>query len=318
MSPIPNKSPFIATLLLLSSVSAAADTLSDYLALVTGSFDSSAQAARDNRYDVAIWHTVEIWPGGEDVRWTYSENWLADADKPYRQRINRYTLDDDGSILVDSFPVPEAESFVGGWQTPERFARLDASQLPAASGCPARLARTGPQRFEGGTDGQTCRNNWRGASYLVSRSVASTDGVSNWDRGFAEDGSQVWGPVSGPYRFTRQGSDTACTQPVLMLVHGEIHDRKAFGAYVAALGASGLYPAHRGYYRAISPAIDVFEGEPPASRGVVMARFPCAAAARAFWDSAEYQKIKTLRAGKAEFEVLLLNEFPVPDYVDWQ
>ena len=183
--------------------------------------------------------------------------------------------------------------------------------------CPTKLARTGPQRFEGGTHGQDCQNRYRGASYLVSRSTTSAEGVDNWDRGFDANGEQVWGPISGPYRFRRQAGPQACNQPVLMLVYGEIFDRAAFGAYVGALGESGLYPANRGYYRAISPAIDIFEGSPPNNRGVVLARFPCAAAARQFWDSPEYQKIKKLRENKAQFEVLLFNEMAIPDYIDW-
>jgi uncharacterized protein (DUF1330 family) len=305
-----------AAVVLLSLCSAVqADSLSDYLALVVGSFDSSAQASRDDRYDNAIWHTAEIWSDDDAVRWTYTENWLENTDAPYRQRINRYSLTEDGSILAESFPVPDAQKFIGAWNDPDRFDSL----TPVAHIdplCPARIARTGPQRFEGGTSGQACNNAYRGASYMVSRSVADADGVSNWDRGFNAEGEQVWGPVSGPYRFTRQGENT-CSEPVLMLVHGEILDRSKFGAYIQALGSSGLYPKNNGYYRAISPVIDTFEGSPPANRGVVLARFPCLEAARGFWNSDEYQEIKKLRKDSSRFEVTVLRELPIPDYVNW-
>jgi uncharacterized protein (DUF1330 family) len=307
--------PAAAGILLTLCSAVQADTLSDYLALVVGSFDSSAQANRDARYDNAIWHTAEIWADGGAVRWTYAENWLENAEAPYRQRINRYSLTEDGSILAESFPVPDAKQYIGAWKDPSRFDALSPGAL-TDSLCPARLARTGPQRFEGGTSGQACANGYRGASYMVSRSVADPDGVSNWDRGFDADGEQVWGPVTGPYRFTRQG-ESSCTEPVLMLVHGEILDRGKFGAYIQALGASGLYPKNKGYYRAISPVIDTFEGSPPPNRGVVLARFPCLKAARAFWNSDEYQQIKVLRKDSSRFEVTVLRELPVPDYVNW-
>ena len=305
---------------LLSGASRAA-VLDDYLALVTGSFDSSAQAARDQRYEEVVWHTTEIWrdrdaAGTTDVRWTYTENWFAGMDQPYRQRINRYLLAADGSILVDSYPVPDAQRYVGAWQDSSRFDQLASAQLGAAINCTARLARTGAHRFEGGTVGQTCHNDYQGASYLVSHSLTDQHGVQNWDRGFDENGEQVWGPVAGPYQFRRRQT-AVCAAPVLMLVHGEIFDRQAFGAYIAALGESGLYPANQGYYRAISPATDVFEGDIPDGRGVVLARFPCLDAARRFWDSDEYQQIKALRMDAARFEVSVFRELPVPPYIDW-
>lgn len=308
------------SLLLVIGNTALADALDEYLPLVLGSFDSSAQASQDKRYDNAIWHTTEIWaernPKATGVRWTYAENWLEGMEQPYRQRITRYELDADGSIVAESFPIPDAERFVGAWQDAKRLDVLSPDDLSGKGICPARLARTGTQRFEGGTDGQACRNKYKGASYMVSRSYTDANGVQNWDRGFDDNGKQVWGPVAGGYRFKRQGSES-CNKPVLMLVYGEIFDRPGFGAYIQALGASGLYPEVGGYYRAISPAIDTFEGSPPATRGVVLARFPCLNAAQQFWNSQEYKEIKVLRKDSARFEVNVFDELPVPTYVDW-
>ena len=101
-----------------------------------------------------------------------------------------------------------------------------------------------------------------------------------------------------------------------MLVYGDISDRSKFGAYGRALAESGLYPESGGYYEAISPALEVFEGDPPESRGVIIVRFPCAEAAQRFWYSDAYQsEIRPLREGIANFEVLLLRAPPIPDYV---
>lgn len=104
----------------------------------------------------------------------------------------------------------------------------------------------------------------------------------------------------------------SCDEPVIMLVYGEIHDREAFGAYAAALAQSGLYDKHGGYYVAISPVLEVLEGAPPPGRGMVVSRFPCAEAARAFWHDPAYEAIKPLRADNAEFEVTLLPALKAP------
>ena len=108
-----------------------------------------------------------------------------------------------------------------------------------------------------------------------------------------------------------------CQQPVYLLVTGDIYDRKKFADYVRALAESGLYPAYKAYYRAITPADKVLEGEPPATRGTLLAKFPCQQAVEHFWASREYNEIRKLREGIADFDVTIMKALPVPDYVDW-
>jgi uncharacterized protein (DUF1330 family) len=174
------------------------------------------------------------------------------------------------------------------------------------------MVRAGAGRFEGGTIGTQCRNAYKGSAYVISRTSLAPDGMTNWDRGISADGELRWGPAAGGYRFRRVGADAACVDPVRMLVYGEVRDRKAFGAYARALAASGLYPKNGGYYEAATPALEVFEGAPPEGRGVIIGRFPCLAAAQAFWRSPEYGEIRKLREGIAEFEVLILPAAQLP------
>ena len=297
----------------VAAASAPASTLDEFLRLHVGSFSSAAQARLDKRYDVAIWHIVEIWPqSAPGERWLYTESWLEGAPKPYLQRISRVREDGPATLRVTRYTLADAERWVGAWQEPARFASLDRKQLAELTGCDGVMVRTGPQRFEGGTVGAACPNAYKGARYAVSSTVLGADEMVNWDRGFAADGSQVWGPSDGGYRFRRVGEQGACVDPVRMLVYGEIRDCKAFGAYVRAIAESGLYAKNGGGYEAITPALEVFEGAPPATRGVVIARFPCLAAAQAFWNSPEYAEIRKLREGIADFEVLVLPTPPVP------
>lgn len=305
--------------LLLSARLSADEALDRYVELSTGTFSSAAQAAADERYGTATWHIAEIWPGRDDGRWLYAENWFGDAESPYRQRITRLTVAEDGSLLARGYRLPEPERHVGAWQDPAKLAGLEPEALEGVAGCDVVIVRTGENRFEGTTIGRQCRNDYKGASYVVSRSVLTDEFMLNWDRGIAADGRQVWGPESGGYRFRPAGPDgaaEACNQPVRMVVFGEIRDREAFAAYPKAIFASGLYPKVQGYYEAITPALEVFEGDPPPGRGVVISRFPCLEAARQFWYSDQYQKeIMPLREGIAEFEVLVLPGLPVPDYI---
>ena len=292
---------------------ALAGSLDDYLRLQLGSWTSAAQAAQDQRYGTAIWHLAEIWqrpdPG---ERWIYAESWMADAERPYMQRLSKITEQPDGSLVARRYSLPSPERFVGGWRDPELFAGLAPADLTEVRGCEVTLVRAGRERFEGGTQGRRCGNAHRGAAYAVSQTVLTADEMVNWDRGFAADGEHRWGPAAGGYRFRRVGEDRACVQPVRLLVHGEVSDRGAFAAYARALAQSGLYGRFGGQYEAITPALAVLEGEPPAQRGVVISRWPCLEAVQAFWNSPEYREIVGLREGNSRFEVIVLPTPPIP------
>jgi uncharacterized protein (DUF1330 family) len=106
--------------------------------------------------------------------------------------------------------------------------------------------------------------------------------------------------------------------PVFMVVVATVTDRSKMASYAKALADSGLYDAHQGYYAAIGKPIDVFEGDWGDGDSLVVAKFPSAQAARAFWDSEAYQSaIKPLRAGAGSFKVGLFPCLPVPDRIAW-
>lgn len=308
---------FFALLLGSGAGFARADDPRDaYFDLVTGAFTSGAQAKRDRRYDDVVWHIAEVPVLRDDAfRWAYVEQWETGSDAPYRQRLQSYQLSGDGSIVVRSYRLPTPAAYVEAWKTPDTFVGFDTSTLTAAGGCDVALARTGEKRFEGSTNGQQCKTTWRGAAFVVSHSLVTEDKMVNWDRGFASDGTQVWGPMQGGYEFLPLSQAAVCASPVYMVVYGDIYDRAKFGAYARAIGEAGLYPKTQGYYAAITPTLDVFEGEPGESHGMVLVEFPCLQAAKDFWYSEEYEAIKPLREGISDFTVTVVPSLPKPDYI---
>jgi len=306
----------MTTLLLLAfAQTSAADSLDLYVELSTGVFSTAAQAANDSRYDAVTWHIAEIWHERDEAgRWLYSESWIDGGEQPYMQRLSRVSLDDDGSLRSERYLLPNADRFVGAHADVARFDTLRDDRLQKLEGCDGILVRAGKRRFEGGTVGKRCGSSYKGASYAISQSTLLDGAMVNWDRGFDANGELVWGPPAGGYRFERIDGEERCNSPVRMLVYGEISDRDRFMGYVRAIWESGLYEATGGYYEGITPPLAVFEGKPPAERGVVISRFPCLEAAKAFWYSDEYEAIKPLREGIAEFEVIVLPAPPLPGW----
>ncbi len=95
-----------------------------------------------------------------------------------------------------------------------------------------------------------------------------------------------------------------------MIVLGEINDREALREhYVAHLAP--LYEKFGGEYVAVGGDIEVLEGS-IAPESMVVARWPSMAAARRFWSSPEYDKLRKARftGNWGTFNVFLLPALP--------
>lgn len=106
--------------------------------------------------------------------------------------------------------------------------------------------------------------------------------------------------------------------PVIMMVRGTIEDRARLRTYAEALQASGLYPRLSGYYLNAPAPLAVFEGEVPAEESVLLVRFPCLAAARAFWFSSAYQaRVRPARRNPSagRFTVTVYPEISPPPHM---
>lgn len=182
---------------------AVADRLFQYLA---GTFDSTAQAAMDARYFEIQLKVCPVDAPDIGERVLYVEQAvLASADRPYRQRI--YVVEygegeQDGVSRV--YTVADEPSWVGACDeaTPRT---VTAAQITERSGCAVYLTWSEADgEFAGATRGNECASNLQGASYATSEVVMTETEVRSWDRGYNDQGVQVWGAEAGPYVFVRQ------------------------------------------------------------------------------------------------------------------
>ena len=83
----------------------------------------------------------------------------------------------------------------------------------------------------------------------------------------------------------------------------DVTDPEQYEKYKAAVSPS--IKAAGGDYLVRGGAVEVLEGDPDARRMVIL-EFPTVAAAKAWWDSAEYAEIKKLRAGAGTMDGLVV------------
>jgi len=204
-------------LILLTPVVEATDEDTSDLDLLaswmTGNFSSAAQAAEDPEFFEVSLHMAPIWTDRTDGRWLYIEQAVSEhQDRPYRQRVYRLVELAPGLFENQIFTLPDPTSVIGVWLTQNPLTELGPGDLEERDGC-AILLRRRDGNFIGSTLASLCTSTLRGASYATSEVVVTPEGVVSWDRGFAADGSQVWGPTKGGYVFDRIVPDEAVPAP---------------------------------------------------------------------------------------------------------
>jgi hypothetical protein len=174
----------------------AADPVDRAAAWLQGGFDNAAQVRADPRFLAVTVRWTPLWQSRGDGRWFLVEQALAATpESPYRRRVHRLRADAGGGVLSEVFVLPAATD-------PRPVAALSPADLVPQPGCTVYLKPAG-RGLRGATRGRGCVSRFRAAAWTTAEVVLDHDGFASWDRGFAADGTQVWGAVDGPYRFRR-------------------------------------------------------------------------------------------------------------------
>ena len=188
------------TLALIAAVATAAPPPPEALArAMTGVWTSAEQAKATPGYDVirtTIVRLPNLSPDDTASLWLFTESaYEAKLDKPYRRTATRLTTQADGRVRIASFRLKAPDRAVPG---------VTAADLAPLEGCDATFTRTAGG-FEGAMAPKACRNHYKGADWLDSRTTVTADALVTWDRGMTDAGVRVWGPEAGGYRFRRMG-----------------------------------------------------------------------------------------------------------------
>ena len=171
-------------------------------AWLQGRFDNAAQAHADPQFAAVSVRWTPLWPERDDGRWYLVEQSLASTpDAPYRVRVHRLRSDGADGVASDVFLPPRR----GDADETGPATAFTADELDPLPGCTVRL-RPNSRGFRGATRGRDCPSHFRGATWTTAEVVLDADGFASWDRGYAADGTQVWGARTGPYVFKRSAS----------------------------------------------------------------------------------------------------------------
>ncbi len=169
--------------------------------MLTGSFSSERQSKSDTSYFDIRLKVTPVWIHRQDGIWLYIEQAMASKlDKPYRQRVYRLSEPKAGTFESEVFTLPKPSRFAG---KPQEIERLTPDSLSLREGCSVFLQRTKCHRFEGKTADGTCPSDLRNAAYATSEVTLDRKKMCSWDRGYNQEGKQVWGATKGAYIFRR-------------------------------------------------------------------------------------------------------------------
>lgn len=173
--------------------------------LLAGSYSSQRQSEVDQAFFDVRLGMRRIWPERVGEHWLYVEQAMATAlERPYRQRVYRIEATAEGGAISHVYTLPgDPLRYAGAHRDPARLAGLSPADLEERRGCAIHLRRREDGRYVGATRDRECPSELRGASYATSEVVLGAERLDSWDRGYDRDGKQVWGAVTGPYRFDR-------------------------------------------------------------------------------------------------------------------
>ena len=193
------------SLLFLTSLNSSAQSpsLEMLTSYMTGEFTSKAQAKEDTNFSDISLKVTRIWENKMEEVWLYMER--ANSNKlkqPYRQRIYQLVELSEGKYVSYVYDIPDKEKYIGANKKPTILEDLSSEDLLLLKDCGIGM-HYAKGAFRGATAAR-CPNTWRGAALETNEVELYKDKLISWDRGWTEDGHQVWGSTIGAHIFIKK------------------------------------------------------------------------------------------------------------------
>ncbi len=195
---------FLAIVVLGCNSKTTNDTeLDNLVKALVGEFSNTKQAEEDPTFKHIKMTNIRIWEDRQGY-WVYSEQFDAnDVSNIYGQRIVNYERVDSTKFKSTSYRLSNAKAYRSGWKDKKMFNRLTIDSLEIREGCQVYFKKNTSTIYSGKTNKSTCSSSFNRIDYITSDFVVSKDKISIWTRGYNEEGKQVWGKITGPFKYQR-------------------------------------------------------------------------------------------------------------------
>lgn len=179
---------------------------------LSGEKFSKEQAARDpdNYFNIRLLTcpAAEMVDGSRVLY--FEQAFWRTPQKPFRQRfllVKPCPKELKCDVEVSSFAIRDMEEYKNFCdrpkdQRPQPAEVIDDVAEHLTTIYMKRCDRGKRCLYEGSTPPSGFPNSWNGAAYSTSElAVLKNHELHFWERGYDEDGQQVWGPKNGPYEF---------------------------------------------------------------------------------------------------------------------
>lgn len=178
--------------------------LDDFVRIISGNFSSKEQSKKESGYSAVNLYNYPIWKNRSGY-WFYQELFdHKNNTSVYNQRIIHIKRVNSVTISTTSYVIPNQKKYVNSWKNVAVFDSLTKDSLKIREGCDVYFKKKTSTIYQGKTEKGTCSSSFsKTISYTTSNIVISRNKISSWDRGYDNQGKQVWGKIQGPYVFLR-------------------------------------------------------------------------------------------------------------------
>jgi len=166
-----------------------------------GTYTATEQSIDEDALEVTLMLT-RIWKDEEDV-WIYAEQKSSDAEKvTYRRDIYQLVMNGKNKFIQTVFDPEKEEAWIGAVDKPKLVKSLSPSNLILRDGCTIGFVYSNGT-YAGSTQDR-CAFDWKGATLATSEITLSEGMMVSWNRGWTDQGQQIWGPTQGGYVFIKE------------------------------------------------------------------------------------------------------------------
>ena len=109
-----------------------------------------------------------------------------------------------GEIKCEVYALPgDPFTYANAWLEPEPLSALSPQQCHYRSGCTIKLQPCDHSDYVGSTEGRGCADPYLKGAYVTIQQKIGLDSMTRWVRGYASDGSLLWGTPDEPVVFRR-------------------------------------------------------------------------------------------------------------------